>query len=129
MIHYRNGIGRHGGNKVFSVKSDLVLESGAVIPEVTVAYEQYGTLNRQKSNAILICHALSGDAHAAGKHEGEERSGWWDSVIGPGKAFDTDRYCVICSNIIGWLPRVQPGRPRRAPKPVNRMVYHFLLLP
>jgi homoserine O-acetyltransferase len=87
--------------RYFQLKSDLVLESGAVIPEVTVAYEQYGTLNRRKSNAILICHALSGDAHAAGKHEGEERSGWWDSVIGPGKAFDTDRYSVICSNIIG----------------------------
>ncbi|HVP94952.1 MAG TPA: homoserine O-acetyltransferase [Methanoregulaceae archaeon] len=87
--------------RYFKLKSDLVLESGAVLRDVTIAYEQYGKLNRQKSNAILICHALSGDAHAAGGHEGEDRSGWWDSVIGPGKAFDTDRYCVICSNIIG----------------------------
>ncbi|MDK2916267.1 MAG: homoserine O-acetyltransferase/O-succinyltransferase [Euryarchaeota archaeon] len=79
----------------------LTLESGAVLAPVTIAYETYGRLNREKSNAILICHALSGDAHAAGYHEGETRPGWWDGVIGPGKAFDTDRYFVICSNVIG----------------------------
>jgi len=87
--------------RYFHLKPDLVLESGAVLKDATIAFEQYGKLNRQKSNAILVCHALSGDAHAAGLHEGEDRSGWWDSVIGPGKAFDTDRYCVICSNILG----------------------------
>lgn len=79
----------------------LTLESGAVLAPVTIADETYGRLNREKSNAILICHALSGDAHAAGYHEGETRPGWWDGVIGPGKAFDTDRYFVICSNVIG----------------------------
>lgn len=79
----------------------LPLDSGAVLSPVTIAYETYGRLNREKSNAILICHALSGDAHAAGYHEGETRPGWWDGVIGPGKAFDTDRYFVICSNVIG----------------------------
>ena len=79
----------------------FTLESGAVLPKVTIAYETYGRLNKEKSNAILICHALSGDAHIAGFHEGEEKPGWWDAVVGPGKAFDTERYFVICSNVIG----------------------------
>lgn len=79
----------------------LTLESGEILSSLTIAYETYGKLNRDQSNAILICHALSGDAHVAGFHEGEKRAGWWDTVIGPGKAFDTERYFVICSNIIG----------------------------
>jgi homoserine O-acetyltransferase len=79
----------------------LVLESGRVLSPVTLAYETYGTLNRDKTNAILVAHALSGDAHAAGFHDGDSAPGWWDVMIGPGKAFDTDRYFVICSNVIG----------------------------
>ena len=79
----------------------LMLESGEILPSLTIAYETYGSLNREGSNAILLCHALSGDAHVAGYHEGEKRAGWWDAVVGPGKAFDTDRYFVICSNVIG----------------------------
>jgi len=79
----------------------LKLESGQVLGPITLAYETYGTLNSQKSNAILIEHALSGDAHAAGFHEGEKDPGWWDSMIGPGKAFDTTKYFVVCSNVIG----------------------------
>lgn len=79
----------------------FTLESGAVLPELTIAYETYGRLNKEKTNAILICHALSGDAHAAGFHDGDKKPGWWDAVIGPGKAFDTDRYFVICSNVTG----------------------------
>ncbi len=86
---------------VASAPDQLILESGSRIGPVTIAYETYGTLNADKSNAVLVLHALSGDAHAAGLHEGEEAPGWWDSMIGPGKAFDTDRYFVICSNIIG----------------------------
>lgn len=81
--------------------SALVLESGHTLGPVTVAYETYGTLNGDKSNAILILHALTGDAHAAGYHEGDARPGWWDDMIGPGKAFDTQRYFVICSNVLG----------------------------
>ncbi|MDD1720059.1 MAG: homoserine O-acetyltransferase, partial [Methanoregulaceae archaeon] len=77
------------------------LESGAHLPDVRIAYETYGKLNRRKNNAILVCHALSGDAHAAGIHADSRKPGWWDAVIGPGKAFDTDRYYVICSNILG----------------------------
>lgn len=68
---------------------------------MAIAYETYGRLNRDKSNAILVCHALSGDAHAAGRHDGDKKPGWWDIAIGPGKAFDTGKYFVICSNIIG----------------------------
>jgi homoserine O-acetyltransferase len=69
---------------------------------VTIAYETYGRLNADRSNAILICHALSGSAHAAGYHSEEEnKPGWWDDCIGPGKAFDTDRFFVICSNVLG----------------------------
>ncbi len=79
----------------------LALESGETLPSLTLAYETYGRLNRERSNAILVCHALSGDAHVAGFHEGDEKPGWWDAVIGPGKALDTDRYFVICSNVIG----------------------------
>jgi len=75
---------------------------GRTIGPVTIAYETYGALNAEKSNAILIAHALSGNAHAAGYHSHEDRyPGWWDEYIGPGKAFDTDRYFVICSNVIG----------------------------
>lgn len=77
------------------------LENGETLAPVTLAYETYGTLNRERSNAVLVCHALSGDAHAAGIHRGLDNPGWWDDMIGPGKAFDTDRYFVICSNVIG----------------------------
>ena len=64
-------------------------------------YETYGELNKEKSNAILICHALTGDAHAAGWHEGDKKPGWWDIVIGPGKALDSEKYFIICSNVLG----------------------------
>jgi homoserine O-acetyltransferase/O-succinyltransferase len=70
----------------------LELESGERLGPVTVAYETYGTLNAERSNAVLICHALTGDAQVAG---------WWEGMIGPGKAFDTDRYYLICSNVLG----------------------------
>jgi len=79
----------------------LSLESGRVLSPVTLAYETYGRLNGEKSNAILVLHALSADAHAAGFHKGEKEAGWWETMIGPGKAFDTDKYFVICSNVIG----------------------------
>ncbi|MDI6719081.1 MAG: homoserine O-acetyltransferase [Methanomicrobiales archaeon] len=86
---------------LYALEEPLELESGAVLRDVTLAYETYGRLNREKSNAILICHALSGDAHAAGIHAEDGRKGWWDIVIGPGKGFDTERYFVVCSNVLG----------------------------
>jgi homoserine O-acetyltransferase len=76
-------------------------EGGKTVCPVTLAYETYGSLNADKSNAVLVLHALTGDAHAAGLHLGEEHAGWWDSMIGPGKAFDTERYFIICSNVLG----------------------------
>jgi homoserine O-acetyltransferase len=79
----------------------LRLESGEVLSPVTIAYETYGRLNEERSNAILIVHALSGDAHAAGYYPGDDKPGWWETMIGPGKGFDTDRHFVICSNVIG----------------------------
>ncbi|HPJ35115.1 MAG TPA: homoserine O-acetyltransferase [Spirochaetota bacterium] len=80
----------------------MTLINGRKLGPVTLAYETYGTLNETKSNAILILHALSGSAHAAGYHSANDKNpGWWDSYIGPGKAFDTDKYFIICSNVIG----------------------------
>ncbi len=81
----------------------LHLESGQTLHPVTVAYETYGRLNEGRDNAVLVCHALSGDAHAAGYHglEKDEKPGWWDVLIGPGKSLDTDKYFVISSNFLG----------------------------
>jgi len=84
-----------------TVTDELGLESGEKLGPVTLAYETYGTLNHDRSNAVLICHALSGDAHVAGYHEGEHSPGWWDDMVGPGRAFDTEKYFVICSNVLG----------------------------
>ncbi|MFA5858856.1 MAG: homoserine O-acetyltransferase [Elusimicrobiota bacterium] len=80
---------------------ELVLESGEKLGFITLAYETYGNLNAEKSNAILVLHAFSGDAHAAGYHPGDNKPGWWNDMVGPGKAFDTDKYFVICTNVIG----------------------------
>jgi len=82
-------------------KEVFKLESGAKLGELKIAYETYGKLNGEKTNAILICHALSGDANAAGYNGNASRPGWWNDMIGPGKAFDTDKYFVICSNVLG----------------------------
>lgn len=102
--------GRPGAGSVGLVRRESILfdrplhlRSGATLRPFTIAYETYGTLNAARSNAILICHALSGDGHVAGYHHGApgEKPGWWDEAVGPGKMFDTDRYFVICSNVIG----------------------------
>ena len=80
----------------------LVLRSGKTINAYDLMVECYGELNTDKSNAILICHALSGDHHAAGYHSAEdEKPGWWDVCIGPGKAFDTDKFFIVCLNNLG----------------------------
>src|SRR6266576_2497663 len=79
----------------------LSLDNGAVLSPVEVAYETYGALNAAKTNAILVQHAFSGDAHAAGISPETGKPGWWDNMIGPGKAFDTGKYFVICSNVLG----------------------------
>ncbi|HEY2013774.1 MAG TPA: homoserine O-acetyltransferase [Bryobacteraceae bacterium] len=79
----------------------IALDSGATLSPVEVAYETYGKLNSSKSNAILVLHAFSGDAHAAGISPETGKPGWWDNMIGPGKGFDTDKYFVICTNVLG----------------------------
>jgi homoserine O-acetyltransferase len=82
--------------------AELRLESGRRLGPLTIAYECYGELNAERSNAILVAHAWTGDAHAAGRHHEDDRKpGWWDNMIGPGKVLDTDRYFVISSNVIG----------------------------
>ncbi len=81
---------------------EFYLESGRMLSPITVAYETYGTLNEDKSNAILVCHALTGSAHAAGYNSpDDDKPGWWDDMIGPGKGIDTNKYFVVCSNILG----------------------------
>lgn len=85
-----------------SVRFDsIALDSGATLAPVEVAYQTYGALNEARSNAILALHAFSGDAHAAGISPETGKTGWWDNMIGPGKAFDTNKYFVICSNVLG----------------------------
>ncbi|QDV65749.1 homoserine O-acetyltransferase MetX [Crateriforma conspicua] len=78
----------------------LSLELGGSLPHVRCAYETWGTLNKDASNAILVCHAISGDSHAA-RHDDDDAPGWWDALIGPGKPIDTDRFFVVCPNVLG----------------------------
>jgi homoserine O-acetyltransferase len=107
--------------------TQLRLESGRLLGPLTLAYETYGTLNTERDNVILVTHAWTGDAHAAGVHSKEDRRpGWWDNMIGPGKVLDTNRYFVICSNTIGSCKgstgptSINPrnGRPYRLQFPV-----------
>ncbi|MCH2355771.1 MAG: homoserine O-acetyltransferase, partial [Pseudomonadales bacterium] len=80
----------------------LELRSGKVLDVYDLTVETYGTLNGEKSNAILVCHALSGDHHAAGYHSAtDKKPGWWDACIGPGKAIDTDLFFVVSLNNLG----------------------------
>ncbi len=86
----------------YTIEEKIKFESGVEFGPITVAYETYGTLNENKDNAILVIHALTGDAHAAGYHsENDKKAGWWDTMIGPDKAFDTNKYFIICTNILG----------------------------
>ena len=86
---------------LFAADRPLALDSGATLGPVEVAYETYGRLDAERSNAIFVCHALTGDAHAAGHHGDSDRPGWWDTIIGPGRPLDTDRFFVVCANLLG----------------------------
>lgn len=87
---------------LFVPPAALTLEGGQQLGPITVAYETYGELTPTRDNAIYVCHALTGDAHVAGKHSIDSRkSGWWDGLVGPGKALDTNKYFVICANVLG----------------------------
>ncbi len=101
------------------------LQRGGCLPELTIVYETYGKLNAAGDNAVLMCHALSGDSHVA-RHDESDDPGWWDLVVGPGKAIDTDRYFVVCPNLLGGCrgttgpnsPNPATGRPYGADFPV-----------
>ena len=83
-------------------EAGLRLDSGRILAPITLAFETYGTLNKERTNAILVEHAWTGDAHLAGKRNASEtKTGWWDAIVGPGRLLDTNRYFVICSNVIG----------------------------
>lgn len=87
---------------LFVPPNPLRLAGGGELGPVTVSYETYGELSPQKDNAIFVCHALTGDAHVAGWHTPQDRKpGWWDEFVGPGKGLDTNRYFVICANVLG----------------------------
>lgn len=85
----------------FSGDKSLQMDSGAILTPFTIAYQTYGTLNKERSNAVLICHALTGDQHVANTHPLTGRPGWWTTMVGPGRPIDTNRFFVICSNAIG----------------------------
>lgn len=91
--------------RTLALDGPLTLTSGRILEHVDVAYETFGRLNEDGGNAVLVCHALSGDSHVAGIRPGEDaetaRAGWWDIMVGPGKAIDTDRFFVVCSNVLG----------------------------
>src|SRR5580698_2052833 len=88
--------------RLFAPPDILTLESGGRLGPINVAFETYGELTPEKDNAIFVCHALTGDAHVAGKHAHDNRkSGWWDGLVGPDKALDTTKYFVICANVLG----------------------------
>lgn len=104
----RNYIGRSVGPvkteylKLKLPEGGLRLENGGILPEVTVAYEMCGRITEAKDNVVFICHALTGDSHVAGISEGQtEPDGWWEGMVGGGRGIDTDRYCVLCANILG----------------------------
>ena len=85
----------------FGAKEPLKLDAGVELSPFQVAYQTYGTLNADRSNAVLVCHALTGDQHVFNRHPVTGKPGWWETMIGPGKPIDTDRYYVICPNVLG----------------------------
>ncbi len=118
-----------GDRRFFSFATDhpFAVEDGSVLRDVTVAYETWGTLNDDASNAVLICHAWTGDSHASGRAKpGHPTPGWWDDVVGPGRYIDTDRWFVVCSNVLGGCqgstgpasPHPDDGRPYGSRFPV-----------
>ncbi|WP_277969795.1 homoserine O-acetyltransferase MetX [Sphingomonas echinoides] len=96
MDDTRFGLARH-----VTLPGPLRLDGGALLSPVEIAYETYGTLNADRSNAILICHALTGDQHVASRHPVTGKPGWWERMVGPGKPVDPARHFIICSNVLG----------------------------
>jgi len=105
----------------------LRLDSGAFLGPFTIAFQTYGKLNADKSNAILVCHALTGDQYPAEQHPVTKKGGWWDLMIGSGKVIDTSRYFVICSNVLGGCMGTT-GRAPLIPKVEDRTGWNSPLL-
>src|SRR5665647_1229276 len=85
----------------FGADKPLKLDAGVELSPFQIAYTTYGTLNAERTNAVLVCHALTGDQHVANLHPVTKKSGWWETLVGPGKPIDTERYFVICPNVVG----------------------------
>src|SRR6202050_5607935 len=85
----------------FAANNPLRLDAGVELSPFQIAYQTYGTLNAERSNAVLVCHALTGDRHLPTLHPVTGKSGWWETMVGPGRPIDTDRYFVICPNVLG----------------------------
>jgi homoserine O-acetyltransferase len=100
----------------------IVLECGTTLRHLTVAYRTYGTLNADRSNAILVCHALTGDQYVAEQHPITGKPGWWEAVVGPGRPVDTDRFFVVCPNVLGGcMGSTGPLSNRENPTALRRM--------
>lgn len=100
--HGSAGLVQRQTTTLFEPPNELTLDCGERLGPITLAYQTYGTLSPERDNAILLLHALSGDAHVAGYHHANDRKpGWWDDLVGPGKAFDPIKYFIVCSNVIG----------------------------
>jgi homoserine O-acetyltransferase/O-succinyltransferase len=101
------------GHTHVTFEDGLMLECGIFLPRLTVAYRTYGRLDADRANAILVCHALTGDQYVAERHPVTGKPGWWDVVVGPGRPVDTGRYFVICANVLGGcMGSTGPGSPR-----------------
>jgi len=92
---------RDSGVAYFGIDKPLKLDAGLEFAPFQIAYKTYGTLNAQRSNAVLVCHALTGDQHVASRHPVTGKQGWWETLVGPGKPLDTTRYFIVCANVIG----------------------------
>ena len=95
------GYAQAGGTLAFGPDKPLRLDSGASLDHVEIAYRTYGSLNAERTNAILICHALTGDQHVASEHPITRKPGWWTQMVGPGRPLDPTRHYIICANVIG----------------------------
>jgi len=91
----------HSPVAVFDAMQPLAMSAGVALSPFSIAYQTYGELNADKSNAVLLCHALTGDQHVANAHPLTGKPGWWSALVGPGRPFDTNKYFIICSNVLG----------------------------
>ncbi len=101
----------------FAEDEPLPLDSGGALTPFSIAFQTYGSLNAAKSNAVMVCHALTGDQHVVGTHPVTGKAGWWETLVGPGKPIDTDRYFVICSEYHRRMHGHRLVRPRSIRRP------------